>query len=171
VAVRAYVSLTAINNLCAIVVSFRSSESTISCSWHPRSALLALKQALLVALPDLAKLPFPFLPPVHCALGPSRSPHLRLGSLVLWFCCHSSNRRLLRSSSSLTTMPLALALCLLSFHSLSAPKGSDDMASMFVTALVSTPFDGPHLRFDVVAFRMEQSCPNVLFQRRIESSV
>jgi hypothetical protein len=52
VAVRAHVSLTLINNLCAIVVSFRSSESTISCSWHPRSALLALKQVLLVALPD-----------------------------------------------------------------------------------------------------------------------
>jgi hypothetical protein len=58
----------------------------------------------------IAKLPSPFLPPVHCALGPFRSPHLRLSSVVLWFCCHSSNRRLLRSSSSLTTVPLALAL-------------------------------------------------------------
>jgi hypothetical protein len=52
VAVRAHVSLTPTDNLCAIVVSFRSSESTISCSWHPWSALLALKQVLLVALPD-----------------------------------------------------------------------------------------------------------------------
>jgi hypothetical protein len=85
----------------------------------------------------IAKLPSPFLPLVHCALGPSRSPHLRLGSLVLWFCCHSSNRRLLRSSSSLTTMPLALALLLLSF-AVYAPKGSEIcLASSFVTTLVS----------------------------------